>query len=84
MLFRIKNAGSIYQRLVNKMFKQQIGRTMEAYIHDMLVKSRKEDSHRSHLKEKFEVLRKYDMRLNPSKCAFGVTSGKFLSYLIMQ
>ncbi|KAL5538900.1 hypothetical protein UlMin_046252 [Ulmus minor] len=71
-----------YQRLVNKMFKQQIGRTMEVYVDDMLVKSLKADKHIDNLRESFEVLREYKMKLNPAKCAFGVTSGKFLGFMV--
>ncbi|KAL5563843.1 hypothetical protein UlMin_033590 [Ulmus minor] len=82
MPFGLKNAGATYQRLVNKMFKQQIGRTMEVYVDDMLVKSLKADKHIDNLRESFEVLREYKMKLNPAKCAFGVTSGKFLGFMV--
>ncbi|KAL5542852.1 hypothetical protein UlMin_010562 [Ulmus minor] len=71
-----------YQRLVNKMFKQQIGKTMEVYVDDMLVKSLKADEHINNLRESFEVLREYKMKLNPAKCAFGVTLGKFLGFMV--
>ncbi|XP_019230417.1 PREDICTED: uncharacterized protein LOC109211339 [Nicotiana attenuata] len=81
MPFGLKNAGATYQRLVTKMFKDQLGKTMEVYIDDILVKSkRKED----HLREAFDILRRYGMKLNPEKCAFGVTSGKFLDFLVSQ
>ncbi|KAL5559394.1 hypothetical protein UlMin_035605 [Ulmus minor] len=82
MPFGLKNAGATYQRLVNKMFKQQIGRTMEVYVDDMLVKSLKADEHINNLRESFEVLREYKMKLNPAKCAFGVTSGKFIGFMV--
>ncbi|KAL5554521.1 hypothetical protein UlMin_041922 [Ulmus minor] len=82
MPFGLKNAGATYQRLVNKMFKQQIGKTMEVYVDDMLVKSLKADEHIDNLRESFEVLREYKMKLNPAKCAFGVTSGKFLGFMV--
>ena len=82
MPFCLKNVGATYQRLVNKMFKQQIGKTMEVYVDDMLVKSLKADEHINNLKESFEVLRKYKMKLNPAKCAFGVTSGKILGFTV--
>ena len=55
---------------------------MEVYIDDMLVKSLGAEDHISHLKQSFEVLRKYNIKLNPTKCVFGVTSGKFLGYVI--
>ncbi|KAL5576657.1 hypothetical protein UlMin_018356 [Ulmus minor] len=82
MPFGLKNAGATYQRLVNKMFKNQIGKTMEVYVDDMLVKSLKTEEHIRNLKETFDILRKYKMKLNPSKCAFGVSSGKFLRFMV--
>ena len=82
MPFGLKNARATYQRLVNKMFKQQIGKTMEVYVDDMLVKSLKADEHINNLRESFEVLREYKMKLNPAKCAFGVTLGKFLGFMV--
>ncbi|XP_019229710.1 PREDICTED: uncharacterized protein LOC109210711 [Nicotiana attenuata] len=84
MPFRLKNAGATYQRLVTKMFKDQLGKTMEVYIDDMLVKSKRKEDHIDHLKEAFDILRQYDMKLNPEKCAFGVTSGRFLGFLVSQ
>ncbi|KAL5543255.1 hypothetical protein UlMin_010965 [Ulmus minor] len=77
-----ENAGATYQRLVNKMFKDQIGKTMEVYVDDMLVKSLKTEEHIQNLTETFEILRRYKMKLNPSKCAFGVSSGKFLGFMV--
>ncbi|KAL5581058.1 hypothetical protein UlMin_013500 [Ulmus minor] len=82
MPFGLKNAGATYQRLVNKMFKDQIGKTMEVYVDDMLVKSLKTEEHIQNLRETFEILRRYKMKLNPSKCAFGVSSGKFLGFMV--
>ena len=84
MLFGLKNDGATYQRLVNEMFKKQIGRNVEVYVDDMLVKSRKEKDHLDDLKETFNTLRQYHMKLNPSKCAFGVSSGKFLGFIVSQ
>ncbi|GFS37316.1 hypothetical protein Acr_00g0051350 [Actinidia rufa] len=80
--FGLKNAGATYQRLVNKMFKEQIGKTMEVYIDDMLVKSLRSSDHIGHLEEAFSILRRHRMMLNPSKCIFGVSSGKFLGFLV--
>lgn len=60
------------------MFKDQHGDTMEVYIDDMLVKSKKANDHLQHLSKRFDVLRKYGMKLNPTKCTFGVDAGKFL------
>ncbi|XP_024013954.1 uncharacterized protein LOC112088034 [Eutrema salsugineum] len=81
MPFGFKNAGTTYQRLVNKMFAAQLGKTMEVYIDDMLVKSLNEEDQVAHLRECFEQLNKHNMKLNPAKCRFAVTSGEFLGYL---
>ena len=82
MSFRLKNTGATYQRLMNKMFAHQIGRNVQVYIDDMLVKSIREDDHLSDLQETFDTLRTYNMKLNPSKCVFGVTAGKFLGFMV--
>jgi ribonuclease HI len=84
MPFGLKNAGATYQRLVNKMFREQIGRNVEVYVDDMLVKSIRSKSHVEDLTETFETLRRYQMKLNPAKCAFGVASGKFLGFMVSQ
>ncbi|XP_019250965.1 PREDICTED: uncharacterized protein LOC109229871 [Nicotiana attenuata] len=81
MPFGLKNVRATYQRLVTKMFKDQLGKTMKVYIDDMLVKSKRKKDHIDHLKEAFNILRQYDTKLNPKKCTFGVTSGKFLGFL---
>ena len=82
MPFGLKNAGVTYQRLVNHMFHSQIGRNVEVYVDDMLVKSQDEKIHLDNLQETFDTLRQYNMKLNPSKCAFGVSSGKFLGFMV--
>ena len=82
MPFGLKNAGVTYQRLVNHMFHPQIGRNIEVYVDDMLVKSQDEGIHLDDLQETFDTLQQYNMKLNPSKCAFGVSSGKFLGYMV--
>ena len=64
------------------MFRPQIGRNVEVYVDDMLVKSQDEVKHLDDLQETFDTLRQYNMRLNPSKCAFGVSSGKFLGFMV--
>ena len=66
------------------MFIQQIGRNVEVYVDDMLVKSKEEEHHLDDLKEMFETLRLYGMKLNPNKCVFGVSSGKFLGFMVSQ
>ena len=82
MPFGLKNAGATYQSLVNRMFEKQIGTTVEVYIDDMLVKSLTTKLHIAHLSEAFQILRKYNMKLNPTKCAFGVSAGKFLGFIV--
>nr|XP_023872556.1 uncharacterized protein LOC111985139 [Quercus suber] len=84
MPFGLKNTGATYQRLVNHMFRPQIGRNVEVYVDDMLVKSLDEGSHLDDFQETFETLRRYKMKLNPSKCAFGVSSGKFLGFMVSE
>jgi len=84
MPFGLKNAGATYQRLVNKMFEKQMGRNVEVYVDDMLVKSVQALDHVSDLKETFDTIRRYEMKLNPTKCAFGISSEKFLGYLVSQ
>ena len=68
--FSLKNAGTTYQRLVNKIFNPLIGHTMEVYVDDMITKSKEPRDHVKHLEETFELLRKYEMKLNPEKYVF--------------
>ena len=82
MSFGLKNAGAMYQRLMNIMFANQIGRNVQVYVDDILVKCRREEDHLEDLRETFNTLRSYNMKLNPSKCAFGVTAGKFLGFMV--
>ena len=74
MPFGLKNAGATYQILVNHMFHPQIGQNVVVYMDDMLVKSLDEERHLEDLQETFETLKRYKMKLNPSKCAFRVSS----------
>ena len=84
MPFGLKNAGATYQRLMNKMFAQQIGRNVQVYLDNMPVKSRREEDHLEDLRKTFDTLRSYNMKLNPGKCSFGVTAGKFLGFMVSQ
>ena len=84
MSFSLKNAGATYQRLVNGMFKDLIGKSIEVYVDNMLVKSKIAGDHLEHLSQMFKILREYRMKLNPLKCAFGVRSGKFLGFMVNQ
>ena len=82
MSFGLKNAGSIYQRMMTKMFKPQLGKNVKVYIDDMVVKSKVVPEHVGDLENIFETLRKHKLGLNASKCSFGVGSGKFLGYMV--
>ena len=84
MSFGLKNTGATYQRLMTKIFKPLIGRMVEVYIDDIVVKNKTREEHTHHLQEVFHLLRRYDMRLNPSKCAFGVSAGKFVGFMVTQ
>ena len=84
MPFGLKNAVVTYQRLMNKMFAHQIGRNVQVYVDDMLVKSLRKDNHLDNLRETFDTLWSYNMKLNPNKCAFGVMAGKFLGFMVSQ
>ena len=84
MSFEFKNARETYQRLVNHMFRPQIRRNVKVYVDDMLVKSLDKGKHLDDLQETFDTLRQYKMKLNLSKCAFGVSSGKFLRFMVSQ
>ena len=82
MPFGLKNAGFTYQRMMTRMFESLLGKNMEIYIDDMVVKSKKVSEHLGDLQVVFEILRSYKLRLNASKCSFGVGSGKFLGYMV--
>ena len=82
MSFCLKNAGSTYQRMMTRMFESQFGKNIEIYIDNMVLKSKAVSEHLGDLGDILEVLRKYKLRLNASKCSFGMGSGKFLSYMV--
>ena len=82
MPFGLKNAGSIYQRMMTKMFEPQLGKNVEVYIDDMVVKSKLVFEHLADLANIFKILRGHKLCLNVSKCSFGVGSGKFLGYMV--
>ncbi|GKV36665.1 hypothetical protein SLEP1_g44771 [Rubroshorea leprosula] len=84
MPFGLKNAGATYQKLVQIVFKLQIGRNIEVYVDDMIVTSVRAEDHIDDLSETFQNLRRAQMKLNPLKCTFAVESGKFLGYVVSQ
>ncbi|KAK8923701.1 hypothetical protein KSP39_PZI019443 [Platanthera zijinensis] len=79
---RLKNAGATYQKMMDMVFREQRGRNLEVYVDDLMIKSLDVDSHLRDLEETFATLRKYKMRLNPLKCTFGASRGKFLGHLL--
>ncbi|XP_075650003.1 uncharacterized protein LOC142620526 [Castanea sativa] len=82
MPFGLKNTGATYQRMMTKMFESQLGKTIEVYVDDMVLKSKTVSMHVEDLNNTFQTLRRYKLRLNASKCSFGVGSGKFLGYMV--
>ena len=82
MPFGLKNAGSTYQRMMTRIFEPQLGKNIEIYVDDMVVKSKMVTEHLGDLGDIFDVLRRHKLRLNASKCSFGVGSGKFLGYIV--
>ncbi|GKV18274.1 hypothetical protein SLEP1_g28679 [Rubroshorea leprosula] len=82
MPFGLKNAGATYQKMVTIVFRAQIGRNLEVYVDDIVVKSLKAENHLADLDETFNNLKKNKMWLNPTKCIFGVESGKFLGFMV--
>ncbi|GAU30613.1 hypothetical protein TSUD_62330 [Trifolium subterraneum] len=84
MPFGLKNAGATYQRMMNKVFHNEIGDMLEVYMDDMIVKSEEEIDHTVHLKRVFDQATKFNMRFNPEKCTFGVKAGKFLGFYLTE
>jgi hypothetical protein len=84
MTFGLKNAGATYQRAMNLIFHELLGNTMEVYIDDIVVKSAKFSSHVADLRKAFDKMRRYGLKMNPCKCAFGVSTGKFLGFVIYE
>ena len=82
MPFGLKNAGSTYQRMMTRMFEPQLGKSIEVYIDDMVVKSKVLSEHVGDLSNIFEILRKRELCLNASKCFFCLGLDKFLGYMV--
>ncbi|XP_027168835.1 LOW QUALITY PROTEIN: uncharacterized protein LOC113768604 [Coffea eugenioides] len=82
MPFGLKNAGATYQRTMTTLFHDMIHREMEVYVDDIIIKSKRAENHLVDLKKLFERLRKYNLKLNPAKCAFGAPAGKLLGFII--
>ena len=80
--FSLKNVGSTYQKMMTRIFEPQLGKNIEVYVDDMVVKNKVVSEHVEDLEVIFNILRKHNLRLNASKCSFGVGSGKFLGYMV--
>ncbi|XP_071909679.1 uncharacterized protein [Coffea arabica] len=82
MPFGLKNAGATYQRTMTTLFHDMIHKEMEVYVDDIIIKSERTEDHLIDLGRLFERLRKYDLKLNPAKCAFGAPAGKLLGFIV--
>nr|ABF97185.1 retrotransposon protein, putative, unclassified [Oryza sativa Japonica Group] len=82
MTFGLKSAGATYQRAMNYIYHDLIGWLVEVYIDDVVVKSKEIEDHIADLRKVFERTRKYGLKMNPTKCAFGVSTGQFLGFLV--
>jgi hypothetical protein len=82
MSLGLKNAGATYQRAIQACFKRQLNKNVEAYVDDVVIKTRNSDSLIADLEETFASLGEYRWKLNLNKCVFGVPSGKLLSFII--
>ena len=82
--FGLINAGATYQRLMDRVFQPLLGKSVEVYVDDIIVKRPNARQHSADLAEVFEALRTYNIRLNPEKCTFGVDGGKFLGLMLIQ
>ena len=82
MPFGLKNAGATYQRMIQTCLEKQIGKTVEAYVDDVVIKTRHVESLIDDLRLTFDNLRAYEIKLNPKKCVFGVPAGKLLGFIV--
>src|SRR3990170_6811302 len=82
MPFGLKNTGATYQRMIQTCLESQIGRTVEAYMDDVVVKTKHIDQLIDDLRQTFDNLGAYDIRLNPEKCIFGVPARKLLGFIV--
>jgi hypothetical protein len=82
MPFGLKNAGATYQRMMQNCLGSQIGYNIQVYIDDVVITTKKEESLISDLKETFDHLNRYKLKLNLTKCSFGVSAGQLLGFLV--
>ncbi|BFG30000.1 hypothetical protein CerSpe_162740 [Prunus speciosa] len=84
MPFGLKITGATYQRAMTAVFHDMMGKEVEDYVDDLVVKSKTREGHREVLRKVLERCRLYGLKMNPKKCAFGVSSGKFLGFQVHQ
>ena len=84
MTFGLKNASATYQRAMNLIFHDLLGVILEVYIDDIVIKSVGLGNHLADLRMALERMRRYGLKMNPLKCAFGVSAGKFLGFIIYE
>jgi len=84
MPFGLKNAGATYQRMMDRILQPLLGRSVESYVDDMVVTSTGNDAHALDIQELFDTINKYQLKLNPEKCVFGVKAGKFLGFMLTE
>ena len=82
MPFGLKNADATYQKAMVTLFHDMMHKEIEVYVDDMIVKSQRKDDHMINLKKLFERLRKFQLKLNSTKCTFGATSEKLLGFVV--
>jgi hypothetical protein len=82
MTFGLKNACATYQRAMNYIFHDLIGRLVEIYIDDIVVKSASVEGHLGDVRQVLEQTRWFGLKMNPKKCTFGVSAGQFLGFLV--
>ena len=82
MPFGLKNVGATYQRMIQTCLEKQIGKTVEAYVDDLVINTRHVETLIDDLRLTFNNLRTYDIKLNPEKCVFSVPSGKLLGFIV--
>ena len=82
MPFGLKNAGATYQHAMKKIFYDMLHKNVKCYVDDLVVKSRKREDHLRDLRRVFDKLRRYQLKMNPLKCAFSVIFGKFLGFFV--
>jgi len=84
MPFGLKNTGTTYQRLMDRILTPMLGQNVQAYVDEMVVTSKEQEQHVTDIKELLAIIDKYNLKLNPEKCVFGVELGKFLGFMLTE